>query len=169
MLNSGTRPSGDEGKTFSGKASEPVFFRRFLLAPYWRNAMARAAARINCLDASALIKLVLPEPRSEKLRAYLASESGWYTTPFCFYEALSVLKVKYIYKHKITEDEYHKATFDLMAAFRGGAQHIPDLDLTNALTFSETLKLCKTHDVDLSDAFQIMSIIKGCPFAGHSN
>ena len=130
--------------------------------------MAGAAARINCLDASALIKLVLLEPRSDKLQAYLVNESGWYTTPFCFYEALSVLKIKYIYKDEITEDAYQKATFNLMAVFRGGAHHIPDVDLTNPLTFSETLKLCKTHDVDLSDAFQIMSIIKGCPFAGHS-
>src|SRR6266436_1516295 len=37
MLNSGTRPSGDEGKTFSGKASEPVFFRRFLLGASGRS------------------------------------------------------------------------------------------------------------------------------------
>jgi predicted nucleic acid-binding protein len=58
--------------------------------------MARAAARKNCLDASALVKLVLPEPRSEKLQTYLARESGWYTTPFCFYEALNVIKRKHL-------------------------------------------------------------------------
>ena len=125
--------------------------------------MTRTSARANCLDASALVKLVVIEDRAEKLMAYLRTEI-WYTTTFCFYEALNVLKSKYMFKHKLTADEYHKASFDLMAEFSGGQHYMPELNFTEVLTFSETQDLCMKYDIDLSDAFQILSITNGCPF-----
>jgi predicted nucleic acid-binding protein len=129
--------------------------------------MRRCAARTNLLDASALVKLVVMEDRSEKLRRYIETESGWYTTPFCFYEALSILKVKYMYRKEITEDEYNNASFSLMAEYRGTAK-VYDLDLTDPAIFFYTQRIATNHKVDVSDAFQIVSIVKGCPFAGDS-
>jgi predicted nucleic acid-binding protein len=129
--------------------------------------MSRLAARTNLLDATALIKLVVKEDRSEKLRCYLATESGWYTTPFCFYEALGVLKVKYMYRTEITEDEYNRASFSLMAKYRGTGK-VYDIDLIDPSIFTYVQKIATDHRIDLSDAFQIASIVKGCPFVGES-
>jgi predicted nucleic acid-binding protein len=129
--------------------------------------MQRLAARTNLLDASALVKLVTTEDRSDKIRKYLETELGWYTTPFCFYEALGVLKVKYIYRTQLTEDEYQKASFRLMARYRATAK-IYDLDLTDPVIFTYVQSIASNNKIDLSDAFQIASIVKGCPFAGDS-
>jgi predicted nucleic acid-binding protein len=127
--------------------------------------MVRTAARLNCLDTSALVKLVVAEDRADKLEHYFGKEL-WYTTSFCFYEPLSVLKSKYLFKHQITEDEYRKASFDLMAEYNGSKRYVPDPDLTDVSTFTETQRLCDKHALDLSDAFQILSIMKGPPFVG---
>lgn len=56
--------------------------------------MAETAVRANLLDASALVKLVVDEPGYEILCAYAARNGATYCTPFCLYEALSVLKAK---------------------------------------------------------------------------
>jgi predicted nucleic acid-binding protein len=129
--------------------------------------MSRLAARTNLLDATALVKLVVMEEQSEKLRHYLKTESGWYTTPFCFYEALSVLKRKWMFEKNISEQEYSDASFNLIADYRGTPK-VRELDLTDPVIFNFTRKIVKIDRLDISDAFQIVSIIKGCPFAGDS-
>lgn len=127
--------------------------------------MPHRAARTNLLDTSALVKLVVVEDRSEKLRRYIEAEPSWYTTPFCFYEALTVLKVKYMYHNQLTNDKYQKASFHLMAKYRGTSK-VYDLDLTDPTTFTYVQTIASNNNIDLSDAFQIASIVKGCPFAG---
>jgi hypothetical protein len=112
------------------------------------------AARTNLLDASALVMLVTDEPLSEKLHLYLQQEGSWFTTPFCFYEALGVLKVKYLYRKEITEDVFRKASFDLMADYRGTPK-THDLDLMDPYCFSFIQNLAKKYNLDISDAFQI--------------
>lgn len=107
------------------------------------------------------------EDRGEKLRNYLRKEAGWYTTPFCFYEALGALKVKYLYRKEISEQEFGTASFSLMAEYRASAR-VYDMDLTEPSVFTFTQELAKGHGLDLSDAFQITSILKGCPFARDS-
>ena len=131
--------------------------------------MASAAAHINFLDASALVKLVLNEDRSDKLHSYLKSAPRWYTTPFCFYESLNVLKRK-LRTHGISDDQYYRFSFSIMANFRNTPAdiYLRDIDLTDPIIFSYTQEICKKHKLDLSDAFQIISIVKGCPFAGDS-
>ena len=42
---------------------------------------------------------------------------------------------------------------------------MPELNFTEVLTFSKTQDLCMKYDIDLSDAFQILSITNGCPFS----
>jgi hypothetical protein len=94
-------------------------------------------------------------------------EGSWFTTPFCFYEALGVLKVKYLYRKEITEDVFRKASFDLMADYRGTPK-THDLDLMDPYCFSFIQNLAKKYNLDISDAFQIGSILKGCPFVNDS-
>jgi predicted nucleic acid-binding protein len=54
--------------------------------------MTSTAVRTHCIDASALVKYYVNEPGSDVLREYLRGQANWYTTPFCLFEALSVLK-----------------------------------------------------------------------------
>ena len=67
-------------------------------------------------------------------------------------------------RRKIGDDAYCKASFELMALFRGAAHKIADLDtleFTDPPTFCKTQDLCKAHGLDLSDAFQILSVKTG--------
>ncbi|MFC1694470.1 type II toxin-antitoxin system VapC family toxin [Candidatus Latescibacterota bacterium] len=123
--------------------------------------MTRTAVRANCLDASALVKLYVNEPGSDKLRTYMKSNPTYYTTLFCFFETLSVLKVKWLYKKEITEVEYKKATFSLTAWFSSVSQNIEDLDFTSQTIFTEVQKIVTRYTLDLSDAFQILSVKEG--------
>jgi predicted nucleic acid-binding protein len=107
------------------------------------------------------VKLYINEDRSDVLRKYFHAESTKYTTPFCYFEALNVLKAKRFFRNAITEDEYHKATFDLTAGFGASSTNLPDIKLTDPIVISEVLALSKKHSLDLSDSFQIMSVKKG--------
>ena len=119
------------------------------------------AARANCLDASALVKLHVDEVGSDIIRQYAETEPTRYTTPFCFYEALNVLKVKWLYKKEISKEDYQKASLSLTSWFSHVSKRIPDLDFTDPLVFLEVKKLAEQYSLDLSDAFQIVSVKKG--------
>ena len=54
-------------------------------------AMGRIACHAICLDASALVKLYVKEEGSDKIRDYVSRKGPWYTTLFCYFEALGVL------------------------------------------------------------------------------
>lgn len=45
-------------------------------------------------DAPALVKVSVDDDDSDKVRAHFNESPTKYTTPFCFYETLRVLKVK---------------------------------------------------------------------------
>jgi predicted nucleic acid-binding protein len=123
------------------------------------------AVRTHCLDASALVKHYINERGSEALQEYLEGQANWYTTPFCLYEALGVLKAKAKNKNRpdrITEDEYHRAGFAILADFDFRSKPLPDIDIVDPLIFSEVQALCRKHPkIDFSDAFQILSVKKG--------
>lgn len=115
-----------------------------------------------CLDASALLKLYVNEEGSGKLRDFLAHEPTQYSTLFCFFETLSILKVKWLYRNEITQEEYKKATFELVAWFSCISRKIPDLDFINSIpAFTEAQRIAEQYTLDLSDAFQIVSVKKG--------
>jgi predicted nucleic acid-binding protein len=117
-------------------------------------------ARANCLDASALVKLHVEELGSPELRAYVGSELC-YTTPFCYFEALNVLKMKWLYRKEISKDEYNKAARSLTAWFSPVPHDVQDIDFTDPLIFRDVLSLSDRYSIDLSDAFQILSVKKG--------
>ena len=119
------------------------------------------AIRVNCFDASALVKLHVEEPGSDILRQYAEMESTKYTTPYCFYEALSVLKVKWLYRREISKEEYHDASLSLTSWFSCTTKRIPDLDFTDPHVFVEVESISERYSLDLSDAFQILSVKKG--------
>jgi predicted nucleic acid-binding protein len=123
------------------------------------------AVRTHCLDASALVKLYIEEPGSSALRTYLQGQANWYTTPFCFFEALSVLKQKFKYRRdadKITEEQYHRAGFEMVAEFGARTRNVPDIKLTDPLIFPRVQQMCHKYPaLDFSDAFLILSVKMG--------
>jgi hypothetical protein len=61
----------------------------------------------------------------------------------------------------IGDDEYHKAAFELSAWFSASSKNLPDLDFVDPMTFPQVQSLARKYSVDLSDAFQILSVQKG--------
>lgn len=123
--------------------------------------MSSFTARADFFDASALVKVFADEPRSSVVRDYWHSRASKYTTPFCFYEALNVLKSKWKYRGQLTLPRYLEAAFQLTAWYGASSSKVKDLDFTEPMTFSQTRVLAERSGLDLSDAFQIMSLKQG--------
>jgi len=124
--------------------------------------MSRPPPRANCFDTSAVIKVFTPEDGSDLVRDYFYNRSPTkYTTPFCFYEVLNVLKSKWLYRSVLTKDEYTTAAFKVVAWFGASSRYIRDIDLKDPIIFSKVRELTKRHALDLSDAFQILSVKEG--------
>jgi len=123
--------------------------------------MDRKALRADFFDASALVKIYSDEPRSELTREYFRSRATKYTTPFCFYEALNVLKGKWKHKGQLALDQYLEAAFRLTAWYGASSAAITDLDFTDATTFGKAKEIAERNQLDLSDAFQILSVKSG--------
>jgi predicted nucleic acid-binding protein len=124
--------------------------------------MDKTAVTVNYFDASALVKLYVTEEGSDKLREYVNLHPGYVTTPFCFYETLSVLKAKLYREPKITENQYRKAAFELIAWFSYKERYdIKDLNFTDPHILGAVQKIVESYSLDYSDAFQILSVKEG--------
>ena len=118
------------------------------------------AGYATCFDASALVKRFLNEESSNVLRQYWNTHSTLYTTPFCLYESLGVLKLRKL-RCELTKKEYLEAASRLVAWYRASARDIKDLDFTRLDVFTNAVKIAEQHDLDLSDAFQLLSLQEG--------
>jgi predicted nucleic acid-binding protein len=110
------------------------------------------------LDASALVKLLLEEEGSELLRTYFRKHTQFYTTPICFAETLGVLKTKY---HGKDVAKYLNACDQLMTYVMDASIVIDEKEIANQQTYSEVEKLAQKHGLDISDAFQIVTLRRG--------
>lgn len=118
------------------------------------------AVNANFFDASALVKLYVDEPGSESLRTYWKTQATRYTSPFCFYETLGALK-RHRLKGKLTKEQYLRAAMDLMTWFRASRSRIHELDFEERDVFADAVALVEHHDLDLSDAFQLLTLQAG--------
>jgi predicted nucleic acid-binding protein len=124
--------------------------------------MKEIPVRANCFDASALVKVFSDEESSEDIREFFYNQSPTkYTTPFCFYEALSVLKVKWLYRKEIDESSYRESAFRLTAWYAMTVRSIKDIDFHDPRVFKCIQSLAEKYSIDLSDAFQIESVKSG--------
>jgi len=118
-------------------------------------------AKAHYLDASAIIKLLIDIPEEnigrEALRAYFYGNANFHMTSLCFAEALGVLKVKCFYHKKIKEEDYLTAIENLI----WGRTIIDDVPIKNYNILQEAKKLISDHQLDLSDAMQIVTIMRG--------
>lgn len=127
--------------------------------------------RIWFLDASALVKLVAREPDSGPLRGiFLGSASSFHTNLFCVAEALGVLKVKWLFRKEISEQQYFEFSDLLLAYVRNQTIHLDETDLDDNAVLGETEALARRHKLDLSDALQLYTLQSGSfkSFAGES-
>ncbi|MES2368848.1 MAG: type II toxin-antitoxin system VapC family toxin [Pseudomonadota bacterium] len=114
-----------------------------------------------CFDASALVKVWVDEPDCGPARHYFNTQSPTkYTTPFCYFETLSAMKLKWL-RGVITREVYLNAAFALTVWFQASARHVKDIDLTHPPTFLRAKEIVERYEVDLSDAFQILSLKEG--------
>ena len=115
----------------------------------------------NCFDASALVKVFVDEADCGPVRMYFNTQSPTkYTTPFCYFETLSVLKTKWL-RSNITKKQYFDAAFAVTVWFQASTRKISDLDISNPSIFIRMRELVDRHEIDVSDAFQILSIKEG--------
>src|SRR5438874_4492592 len=87
------------------------------------------------LDASAAVKLVVNEVGSDRLRSTFDSAGSFFITNFCLFEALGVLKRKWIKEKKITRDEYLERCFLLFNYVKDKHLNINDPDIDSHETF----------------------------------
>jgi predicted nucleic acid-binding protein len=119
--------------------------------------------RTHLLDTSALVKLVVDEDGSDRIRKYFAAKSVCWTTSLCFAEALGVLKVKHFYRKEISREKYLSASEELVANLRNESISVEEVNITEISIFNEVEKISKSYAIDLADAFQIITIKKGFP------
>ena len=105
------------------------------------------AGRAVCFDASALVKLYVNESDHEKVRAVFRAEPTKYTTPFCFYETLSVLKgrigtnadqSRYLSGATIRRAHGDALPSERWRMSRAAARKCTDQEITPARTTAET-------------------------------
>lgn len=120
---------------------------------------------LHYYDANCLVKLVVEEVASDVLRAHFYSNGTVsFTTSFCFYEALGVLKTKWIGKNRpdhISKDKYLAACEELCALVEDQNLQIEDQHFYDRNAFSESERIVKNYGLDLSDAFQLVTLKSG--------
>ena len=118
--------------------------------------------RANFFDASALAKVFTKEHGPQYVNEYFNKHSSTeFTTQFCLYETLNVLKSKWIHGGKLSKEEYLDSSFKLVAWYQAISKHVRDLDFTDPFVFNKTKDLADRYSLDLSDAFQILTVKEG--------
>ena len=118
------------------------------------------AIRPHYLDASALVKLFVAEPDAAAIREYYQSQSVFYTTTLCFGEALGILKAKRL-RGELKKDKYLEACAELITMVRDEIVHIEEVSITDATIYTEVEALADQYGLDVSDAFQLVTIKRG--------
>ena len=117
--------------------------------------------RVHCIDTSALVKLFVKEPESERVIAYLGQHGVLSVTAITFSEVLGVLKSKW-HREELTQEKYLAASEELAVSVSGGSIQIDDsVSLTERKTFDKAEMLCKKYTLDLADALQLVAMKDG--------
>ena len=123
------------------------------------------AVKAHYLDASALVKLVADDrneaPGREELRKYYRQHSGFLATSYCVSEALNVLKVKHMYRHELTKQEYLDTIKRFITGVIGGKLEIDELPILSPKLLQEAEILITKHTVDFIDCAQIVTVKHG--------
>lgn len=115
--------------------------------------------RPNYLDASALVKLVVREEHSTRVRSYVfePSHSWRICTSYCFIEGMTVLKTKWR-KSELSERAYIAKSRQLVRLVKDETICMVQSDFPGRSSFPEAERMVKSHGIDLLDAFQLISV-----------
>ncbi len=117
-------------------------------------------AKHRYLDASALVKVVIDEGDHDAVRSFFVANASLGTTSLCVVEALGVIKAKWTHS-RIPEDVYFKATRQLVLYATGKKLEVEDIGLFTFKGLDAVQALAKKHSLDLSDALQLETILRG--------
>jgi len=122
--------------------------------------MISHSARVIFLDASVLVALHSDEPRSALVRKRCHAEPLQYTTPFCYYEAMNVLKSKCKFRKQIDFQTYRAACTSLTVWFGAIDRRgwVKDNSFLSPEVLRDVTALVERSELDFSDAFQIYSV-----------
>lgn len=123
------------------------------------------AIKAHYLDASALVKLVADdrneEPGRKALREYYRQHAGFLATSHCVSEALNVLKVKHMYRHELSQEEYVDTIKRFITRVIGGKLEIDELPILSPKLLREAEILITKHGLDFIDCAQIVTVKHG--------
>lgn len=110
------------------------------------------------LDASALVKLVIDEKYSDRVRAYIhTADCSWRVcTSLCFSEALGVLKRK-LNEGDISKNSYVSGARRLISMVRESVVEVLKADFTSHSAFADAERMVNEYKLDFTDAFQLVS------------
>ena len=117
-------------------------------------------AKHRYLDASALVRLVVDEANHEPVRTFFQTNTNFGATSLCLVEAISVVKAKWTYGH-FSEANYFDATRRLVIGAWGKKIEVEDIGLFSPEGLNAVEALAKKHTLDLSDALQLETILRG--------
>ena len=117
-------------------------------------------AKARYLDASALVKIFVDEDHSDRVRDFFRTRSSIAATSICIAETLGVIKAKWVHK-RVSEDCYFAATKALLIATWGGKIETDSVDLFTPAGQVAVESLARRHGLDLSDALQVETILRG--------
>jgi predicted nucleic acid-binding protein len=129
-------------------------------SPWGAATAVSIALHATCFDASALAKVYLEEEGSAAVRQYWRSQATRFTTPFCFYETLGILKREKL-KGRITKQRYLRVALELTSWFRTSHSTKDDIKFYEIDVFNDVKGLAEHYDLDLSDAFQLLTLEAG--------
>ena len=115
--------------------------------------------KASYLDASAAVKLMLPETGSDRVRAYFDGRGGFHMTSLCMAEALGFFKRKML-RFEISRDGYFASCY-LLLNYLSSRIHIDDVQITDQTIFLKAVEIARRYELDLSDSLQLISIKEG--------
>ena len=118
-----------------------------------------AVLRVYLWDASALVKLVVPEVGSKAANRYFGQRGFHRTTHFCVYETFNVLKRKWLKGDQ--SFDYDKACLLIQRYLTTNKISLCKTDVLNDGDLLEAYKLREAHNLDYSDALLLIDMKQG--------
>ena len=103
---------------------------------------------------------MVDEANHEPVRTFFQTNTNFGATSLCLVEALSVVKAKWTYGH-ISEANYFDAARRLVIDAWGKKIEVEDIGLFSPEGLNAVEALAKKHTLDLSDALQLETILRG--------
>lgn len=122
------------------------------------------ALRPHYLDASALVKLVVDEEYSTRVRGYMFSEGqSWRVcTSYCFAEAFGALKLRNR-RGELSDNGYIVGSRKLVRLVREELVRILEGEISSLTAFAEAERMVSAYAIDFLDAFQLISVKNSWP------